>query len=83
MPDGLLVAEAADRHTVFDDVRHDVDLGQAVAIFLDRRMIHVAEPAGESNQIRIRNVLISKYEPRMTDSRLMDGGEASVVSQRL
>jgi hypothetical protein len=49
-----------------------------LAIFLNRRMIHVAEPAGESNQIRIRNVLISKYEPRMTGSRLGPERDASL-----
>jgi hypothetical protein len=37
-------------------------------------MIQVAEPAGESNQIRTRNALISKYEHLVSDPRLMDGG---------
>jgi hypothetical protein len=42
-------------------------------------MIQVAEPAGEGDQIRIRNVLIAKYEHLMSDPRLMDGGKAGVV----
>jgi hypothetical protein len=49
VPDGLPVAETADCHTVFDDVRNDVyfrhTVGDALAIFLNRRMIQVAEPA--------------------------------------
>src|SRR4029077_15743927 len=71
MPDGLAGAEAADGDTVFDHVRHDVNLGMAFdeprAVFLNGRLIERAEPAAEGDQIGVAELLVAEEQHRVLE----------------
>jgi hypothetical protein len=64
VPDRFAGTRAADRHTVFDDVRHHMDfrhaVGDALPVFLYRRIIKLAEPARECDQVVIAYGLVTQ-----------------------
>ena len=71
MPDGFSGAEAADGDTVFDHVRHDVNLGMAfdepAAVLLDRRLVERPEPAAEGDQIDVAELLVAEEQHRVLE----------------
>ena len=83
VPDGFAGTEAADGHAVLDDVRDDVDLGEAVneaaAVLLDRRLIERAEPAAERDEIRVAEMLIAEEQDRVVQPGAIDFLERPVV----
>lgn len=83
VPDGFAGAEAANRHAVLDDVRHDVDFGKAFdeppAVLLDGRVVERAEPPTERDQILVGQLLAAEEHDRMIEPRLIDGGERRVI----
>jgi len=83
VPDGLAGTEAADRHPVLDNIRHDVDLGMAVhkstSVLLNGRVIERAEAAAERDQVRVGEMLIADEHDRVIEPRPIDGSEALVV----
>ena len=63
---GFTGAQAADGHAVFHHVGNDIDLrhvfDEALTVFLHRRMIEVAEPAREDNQVQVAEGLAAKQQ---------------------
>ena len=83
VPDRFARAKAADGHAVLDDVRDNVDLGEAVneaaAVLLDGRLIERAEPAAERDEIRVAEVLIAEEQDRVVQPGAIDLLEGPVV----
>src|SRR5262249_27841531 len=75
--------QAADGDAVFDDVRHDVDLGTALdeapAVLLDGRLVERAETAAERDQIVVQEPLIADEQQGVIEPRLADRGERGLV----
>jgi len=85
VPHGLAGAEAADGDAVFDDVRHDVDLGMSFdeppAVFLDRRMVERAESTAEGDQVVVTELLVAKQHDRMVKPRAIDLRKHRVINR--
>ena len=83
VPHRLTGTEAADRDTVFDHVRDDVNLGmaldEAAAVFLDRRQVERAEPPAEGDQIGVAELLVAKQQHRVIEPRTIDLRKDRVV----
>jgi hypothetical protein len=82
VPDRFTGTEAADSNAVFDDVRHDVNLGMAVdepaAVFLDRCLIEQSKSAAEGNQISVAELLIAEQQNRVVEPRTINLGKYRV-----
>jgi solute carrier family 13 (sodium-dependent dicarboxylate transporter), member 2/3/5 len=83
VPYGLAGAEAADGDTVFDDVRHDIDLGvtfdKPAAILLDRGLIERPESTTEGDQVGVIELLVAKQQDRVVEPRAIDLREHRVI----
>ena len=63
MPNSLAGAEAPNRFAVYGNVRHDINLRQirhkALAVFLHRRPIKIAEAVTKCEQVLIAERLVA------------------------
>jgi solute carrier family 13 (sodium-dependent dicarboxylate transporter), member 2/3/5 len=85
VPHGFTRTEAADRDAVFDDVRHDIDLGtafdEASSVFLDGSLIECAEPAAEGNQLIIGQLLVAEQQHGVVEPRAINLRENRVADR--
>ena len=79
MPAGFAAAETANRFSIFDHVRDDIEfrmtLHKAASALLDRRKVELAKAAAEGNQIIVGQLLPSKQQDLMIEPRLVNGFE--------
>ena len=83
VPHRFARAEAADRNTVLDHVRDDVDfrmpVDEASPVLLDRREVQLAEPAAERDQVIVAQRLSAEQQHQMIQPGAMDRGKFAVV----
>ncbi len=84
VPDGLAVAERADRISVpVEHVRHDIDVGIAgradPAAFLVGRRVEFAEAAAERQEIVVGELLAGQQDHRMAMPGTLDSREVGIA----
>ena len=84
VPHRLARAEAADRNTVLDHVRHHVDfrmpVDEASPVLLDRREIQLAEPPAERDHVIVAQCLSAEQQHQMIQPGAMNRGKFAVAN---